>query len=209
MMNRVRKVSVNAAKKSMHAVTTAGTGIAKLELPKSIDWMYGMGFKLGIYLIIKTFLIWRYQLTNLAFAGHVILLSQLGLAVVMIACGAILQNPQLYNNPYALRNYARIYGVSAAICTAIAISKDLLHWEYFKDPRSVNWFADFFSFAAKGLGELGLTILFFDVDFLILFCWLLFAVAYTYLNASFPYAHSPLSALLHGGKSENLPTHHE
>lgn len=195
------EITQNVAKASgkaiKHASNIAGKTIKhtlikldQWQIPSSINWIFGLGFKIGLLLALKSFLILRYQGANLTIPGFIIVFSQLGLGVVLMACGMLMQDRELYQNPLSIRSVSRIYGFTGLVLSVIMALRVVFKWEYFRDPASVNWFVDFFTGIFKGAKEIGLSILFVDCDLWVAFCVLLFFVAYIYLNVKFMYQDS-------------------
>ena len=195
------EITQNVAKASgkaiKHASNITGKNIKRAfikldqwQIPSSINWIFGLGFKIGLLLALKSFLILRYQGANLTMPGFTVVFSQLGLAVVLMACGMLMQERELYQAPLSIRNVSRIYGFTGLVLSVIMACRVIFKWEYFKDPASVNWFVDFFTGIFKGAKEIGLSILFVDCDLWVAFCVLLFFVAYVYLNVKFMYQDS-------------------
>ena len=148
------------------------------QIPSSMNWLFAFGFKIGLLLAVKSFLIIRYQGMNLTVQGIIIVLSQLGLGAMLIVCGILMQDLELYSNPFSIRKISRLYLYTGLACSVVMGLRVVQHWEFFKNPGSVNWFVDFFSGIFKGAKEITLSILFIDCDLWVAFCLLLFLIAY-------------------------------
>ena len=170
-----------------HAIK-AGKSIMTLQLPSSLNWIYSFGFKVGIFLILKSFLILRYQFFNLQLSGFIMIVSQFLQALVLIACGALMQNESLFDEPIKLRKISHYYGYALLLGLGIFAFREIFAWEFFKEAASVNWFVDFFHSVGKGASEIGLSLLFWDCDLWGAFCGLLYFITTVYLHISFDYA---------------------
>lgn len=180
----------DTAAKSHAAAKRASVQFSNWQIPNSMNWLFSLGFKIGLLLALKSFLILRYQGMNLTLPGIVIVLSQLFLGSILIACGMLMQDPSLYANPFSVRTIARVYGITGLLCALVMAFRVIGQWAFFKDPASVNWFIDFFTGIFKGAKEITLSILFIDCDLWVAFCLLLFVVSYVYLNVKFAYEDS-------------------
>lgn len=166
-------------------IANVGAKIATAELPQSLNWFYGFGFKVAIFMILKSVLILRYQAFNLSLVGILMLLTYTGLSTTMIVCGLTMQNNAMYDSKQKLRKASIWYGLTTLVRGCIMVLKVVGDWKYFKNPDSVNWFMDFFSGIFKGSKELGLSLLFIDCDFLVALCGLLFLVTFAYRKINF------------------------
>lgn len=180
----------DTAAKSRAAAKRASVQFSNWQIPNSMNWLFSLGFKVGLLLALKSFLILRYQGMNLTLPGIIIVLSQLFLGSILIACGMLMQDPSLYANPFSVRTIARVYGITGLLCGLVMAFRVIGQWEFFKNPASVNWFIDFFTGIFRGAKEITLSILFIDCDLWVAFCLLLFVVSYVYLNVKFAYADS-------------------
>lgn len=178
--------AVNAGK----ALQGAVKGYNDWKIPSSMNWLFAFGFKIGLLLAIKSFLIIRYQGMNLTAQGIIIVLSQLGLGAMLIVCGILMQDLELYSNPFSIRKISRLYLYTGLACSVVMGLRVTQSWEFFKNPESVNWFINFFSGIFKGAKEITLSILFADCDLWVAFCILLFLITYFYLDIKFEYQDS-------------------
>ena len=169
------------AKKIGQGVTSAGSKLISAKVPESINWIYGLGFKVGLFLLLKVFLIVRYLYSNLSDQGFLMLISQAILGLVLVCAGAILQNPNHYNNPIKLKNTSRLYLLSTImpiVCVTLSITDN---WKLFKAPIQTNLFSNAFS----SFKEFNASILFIDKDIMIFFALLLYIISLFYLIANF------------------------
>ena len=183
--------SAKAAGKAVKAGTAhaikAGKMAMSIQMPSSLNWIYSFGFKVGVFLILKAFLILRYQFFNLRTSGFIMIACQFLQALVLIACGALMQNESLYDEPLKLRKISHYYGYALLVGLATFVCREVFSWEFFKEPKAVNWFVDFFHTIGKGASEIGLSLLFWDCDLWGAFCGLLYFITTVYLHVSFDY----------------------
>lgn len=180
----------DAASRSRAAAKRASVQFSSWQIPNSMNWLFSLGFKIGLFLALKSFLILRYQGMNLTLQGIVIVLSQLLLGFVLIVCGMLMQDLELYASPFSIRKISGVYGITGLLCALVMAFRVAGKWEFFKDPVSVNWFIDFFAGLFKGAKEITLSILFVDCDLWVAFCLLLFLASHLYLNVKFAYQDS-------------------
>ena len=154
---------------------------ASAQLPASLNWIYGFGFKIGIFLILKSFLVIRYL--QLSATGCIIVFSQFALALVFIVLGLIMQEPGSNRSRSVLTAITAGYGLTTAIGGAICFLKDVCAWEFFKPIQNANWFVDIFSGAAKNAKEITLSLVFWDTDLWVMFCCILFLLTLIYMLA--------------------------
>lgn len=154
---------------------------ANTPLPASLNWIYGFGFKIGVFLILKSFLVIRYL--QLSVTGFIIVLSQCMLALVLIVLGVIMQEPGSNRSQGVLTAVTAGYGLTTVIGGVICYLKDACAWEFFKPVQNANWFVDFFTGAAKSAKEITLSLVFWDTDLWIMFCCVLFLLTLFYMLA--------------------------
>lgn len=154
---------------------------ASAPLPTSLNWIYGLGFKIGIFLILKSFLVIRYL--QLSATGCIIVLSQCALALVLIVLGVIMQEAGSNRSRGVLTAVTAGYGLTTVIGGAICYLKDVCAWEFFQPVQNANWFVDFFTGAAKSAKEITLSLVFWDTDLWIMFCCVLFLLTLFYMLA--------------------------
>lgn len=167
-------------------VINVGKKISTVQLPQSLNWIYGFGFKVGVFLTLKNFLIFRYGSGNLSVLGHLMVLSQLIMSIAMMICGVILQDSRLYDDQKKVRKVGRFYLYPALFCSIVIAVRELRNLEYFRNPESVNWFVDFFTGLSKNIGEISWSIVFLDSDLWTAFCVILFLVTWVYRIINFP-----------------------
>lgn len=184
---KAAKAAGKVARTGVKQVARVSTGIMKIEMPSSLNWIFGFGFKIGVFLILKSFLILRYQAFNLQLSGAIMILSQLIQALALIACGALMQNERLYDEPNKLRKIANYYGLVALWGVLIFILRESFDWTFFRKADGANWFYNFFDNVASGIGNVSLSLLFWDCDLWTAFCGLLYFITTTYLHVSFDY----------------------
>ena len=160
-------------KKALHI---AGN-IARTPLPSSLNWVFGFGFKVGVFLFIKSFLAIRFL--HLSFTGFLMVLVQFGTGVVLTVYGLHMQKPGALDNPNILRKTANGYGAATIIGTVICILKACFHWNFFRDAVSKNVLLDFLNGVLKGVNEITLSFVFWDIDLWTAFCGLLFLMTLT------------------------------
>ena len=187
LAGKAAKVSGKAVKTSAKYAVKAGHKVMTLEMPNSLNWIYSFGFKVGVFLILKSFLILRYQFFNLQTSGLIMVASQFIQALILIACGALMQNKALYDEPLKLRKISHYYGIAVLLGLIIFTLRSLFDWQFFREPKAVNWFIDFFGGISKGISEFSLSLLFWDCDLWGAFCGLLYFITTVYLHVSFDY----------------------
>ena len=159
---KILAIAKTTAIKGRDSAKKAAVQFSNWKIPSSMNWLFGFGFKIGLLLAIKSFLILRYQGTNLTVQGVIIVFSQLILGAVLIVCGMLMQDIELYTNPFSIRKISRLYLWTGIICSFIMAFRVIGKWEFFRDAASVNWFVDFFSGIFKGAKEITLSVLLID-----------------------------------------------
>ena len=159
---KTAKVTAKTTVRAAKAAANVGARIAIMDLPQSLNWLFGLGFKVGLLLSLKSILVLRFQLTNLSCIGKIMLLCQSFLAFSLMFCGVNMQSPIMYENPYRIRRISRFYLYAGLLNWFILLLKSLFNISYFVDPNSINWFVDFFSKIFSSIKEFGLTVLFVD-----------------------------------------------
>lgn len=154
---------------------------ASTQLPASLNWIYGLGFKIGILLILKSFLVIRYL--QLSATGCIIVSYQSMLALIFIVLGLIMQEQDSNKSRSVLTAVTAGYGVAAIIGTVICFLKSTCNWEFFKPIQKTNWFIDIFTGIAKNAKEITLSLIFWDTDLWVMFCAILFFLTDFYLLA--------------------------
>ena len=101
-LDKMGNKASQVAKKASAAAIKAGKAIVNAPLPPSINWLYGFGFKIGILIVLKSFLVMRYQWANLSREGFWMVSSQLILSLILISCGLIMQTQRILENPRKL-----------------------------------------------------------------------------------------------------------
>ena len=186
-MKKTLRVSGKVTRVGAKQAIKLGKQVMALQMPPSLTWIYSFGFKLGVFLILKSFLILRYQWTNLNWSGFTMVIAQFVQALYLIACGALMQNEKLYDEPLKLRKIANSYSGALLIGIVVFVCRETFAWQFFKEPKAINWFVDFFTGIWKGAGEIGLALLFWDFDLWSAFCGLLYFITNIYLHVSFDY----------------------
>lgn len=184
-----KRLLVSGGKKA----AAASKAIAAIQMPQSLEWIFGFGFKVGIFLLLKSFLILKYQHANLSSSGYGVIGSQVLQAFVLVGCGVLMQNKAFYDEPKKLRRINLFYGAAFALGVLVFVLRERMNLQFFKAAESVNWFKDLFSGMAKGAGEISLSLLFWDVDLWAMLCGLMYFIVMLYLRVSFP----PEKKLLH------------
>ena len=130
--------SAKAAGKAVKAGTAkaikAGKMAMSIQMPNSLNWIYSFGFKVGVFLILKSFLILRYQFFNLRMSGFIMIACQFLQALVLIACGALMQNESLYDEPIKLRKISHYYGYALLLGFVTFAFREIFSWEFFREP---------------------------------------------------------------------------
>ena len=166
--------------KGGQAAVKASKKIASAELPASLNWWYGFGSKVGLFLALKSFLAIRFL--NLSFTGFIMVAAQLGLAGIFIVLGICMQNKRFADEPAVLRKLGGWYGLCFLLCTIVCILKGTGSWQFFADVKAQNWFIDIFNNITKGAGEITLSIIFWDMDLWTAFCGLLYLLTVAYCS---------------------------
>lgn len=167
-------------KKRRHLLKARVLACATAPLPQSIHWLYGFGFKIGFLLLLRAAVTLRYLWTNLSFGGAITLLMYGFLSAILIAGGLIMQDQTVTSSAKKMCRVRNLYFFTTVLLLAITNMRSTFGWQYFKNPRAVNWFVDFFNKIFGGLKELGLSLFFIDIDLQIIFCLLLGIVAWIY-----------------------------
>lgn len=148
------------------------------QLPGSLAWIYGFGFKIGVFLILKSFLVLRYL--SLSATGVVMVATQLALAVVLMVLGLIMQERNILEDAARLRAVLAGYGLASVVSGAVCYAKSAFSWTFFQNSAASNWFFELFNSAAKGVKEITLSVIFWDADLWTFFCLLLFILTFVY-----------------------------
>lgn len=185
LKTKTLNLATRATKKTLLLTKTASRKFANFQIPASITWVYSLGFKIGILLILKSFLILRYQARNLSASGITLITAQFFMAIIMIVGGVTMQTQSMYEDPHKLRRAASKYGFITLICVGVIILKEWMRWSFFKIPTASNWFMNIWTTITKGAGEITLSILFWDFELWTLFCGLLYIIADVYLYEIF------------------------
>lgn len=167
-----------ATSKATHTVSSLAKSAAVTPLPTSLSWIYGFGFKIGIFLLLKSFLVVRY--TSLSITGWWMVGTQAAQALVLIVVGLLLQEDSTRQSPHALCALDALYLIAAIYSTVICVLKERLGWTFFREAARSNWLVNTFNSAVKGAKEASLSILFWDTDLWTAFCWLLGLLTLTY-----------------------------
>lgn len=173
--------SVQVIKKATNVAIKAGKAFVEAPLPPSITWLYGFGFKIGILLVLKSFLVTRYQWANLSQEGFVMLSSQFVLALILISCGLIMQTPGILGEPSKVRTVTGLYFVAGLVASIVSIRAGINNWSYFITSQKVNFFTRFIS----GAKELSTSIIFIDSDLWAFFAVILFVIAAIFMCTMF------------------------
>ena len=183
-IKKTAALTTQTAKKAVSTTVAVSKKFADFQIPASINWVYGFGFKIGIFLILKSFLILRYQLSNLSLPGFLVVATQLFMALIMIVGGVTMQSQRMYEDPCKLRRAANKYGIMTIGGTLISLARSAMNWDFFKNAAS-NWFMNVWTSITKGAGEITLSLLFWDFDLWVMLCALLYVIADVYLYEIF------------------------
>lgn len=157
---------------------------ATKPLPKSLDWIYGFGFKVGIFLALKSFLALRFF--HLSLSGCLMVLSQLIMALAFIVSGLIMQRPGSIFDLQTLRISTISYGSVTIYSALICIIKANFDLDFFRKAASKNWFVDFFNGLSKVLGEISMSIVFWDIDLWTMFSLILLLLTIVSHKIAYP-----------------------
>ena len=186
-MKKTTAISGKALKVGKDQALKLEKAAMAIEIPSSLNWIYSFGFKVGLFLILKSFLILRYQFSNLQLSGYIMVMSQMIQALILIACGVLMQNKALYDEPLHLRKISNCYGYALLLGFIVFVLRETFSWNFFKEAQAVNWFVDALHVVTKGAGEFGLSLLFWDCDLWGMFCSLLYFITAIYLHVNFDY----------------------
>lgn len=152
-----------------------------IQVPQSLNWFFSLGFKIGIFVIIKDYLVLRRQIGNLSTYGYAVVAGQFILAFIMIALGVILQNPVLYDQPGKMKKATLFYLVAGAANFGTYLYGKFNDAKFFiiqsVDPGFKGVLKNLFS----GFREFSLSVLFADLDIWAVFALLMFAITEMYL----------------------------
>lgn len=171
-------------KRGARKASQAAAAYAAAPLPKSLEWIYGLGFKAGVFLALKSFVVLR--MFHLSFTGILMAFSQMLMGFMLIILGAIMQQSGAMDNPSRLKKITRWYGLTAIVSTLFLLMEGWFSWNFFQEAAAQNWFLDFFNGLAKGTGEIFLSLVFWDAELWTAFCALLFLLSFVYLNVEQP-----------------------
>lgn len=160
-----------------------GGRIMRAPLPDSLNWLYGFGFKVGVFLFLKSFLVVRF--CQLSPQGFAIVGTQCAMAVMLIALGAVMQTPRVNDSARGLGLCTALYAVTTLGGAAVCVLRSLGAWEYFVTVQS-NFIMDFLHGISKGAKEITMSIVFWDLDLWTALCGLLAVVTLVYCIASKP-----------------------
>lgn len=151
-----------------------GTVAAVASVPNTITGLCNLGFRIGIFLILKSYLVLFH--TKLAFTGYCMVVGQLILALIFIMVGTSMQDPRVANSPRKARTNAYAYLFGALLGYFILFISKQFSWNFFAQREAVNWFVDALNTVRGGLGEISMSILFCDQEFWSFFSLLLFFI---------------------------------
>ena len=157
--------------------------LANIKIPSTLTGIAGFGFKVGVFLILKSYLILRN--VDLSATGYTMVVSQLALAFVLIAAGITIQDERSAEKPDGLKRTASFYLFGAINGYLVNILSDKMGWKFFDDQTAVNWFVDIFNSLLRGFGEVSMNLLFCDQDFWSFFSLLLFGIMMIYQYSIF------------------------
>lgn len=184
--NKVKQGISKRRKFGQHFKRTGLNAIdfASQPLPKSLEWVYGFGFKVGVFLILKSFLAMRFL--HLSFSGILIVCSQLIMAAAFIVFGLVMQRPGSLFDFQSLRLTSIGYGGVGLYSTVICFAKANFDMNFFQKAAAKNWFVDFFNGVFKGIGEFSMSIVFWDIDLWTMFCFILLILTVVSARISYP-----------------------
>lgn len=175
------------ASKPAHAIRHVAHQYIYAPIPSSLNWLFSLGFKLGILVLLKSSLILIYLSHQLTLQGSLMILSQVLVGLVLVCVGVNMQLPEMYEKQKRLLFFSSCYGYVALVSLFICWLCKLGGFRYFRGVPPKNWFVDFFTGLWSGIKEVGLSILFADHILWIMLCLIMFGVAYVYLCAKFGY----------------------
>lgn len=180
------------AKTSSKGVRILAKKATKIEPPQSINWFYSLGFKVGVFLLIKSFLILKHQYGNLETTGFIMVIFQFCQGLALIINGMILQDKNVFENPNKLSSIVRWFGWVFAANIVIFVLRETFNWKFFESPTTVNWFVDFLSSIGNGISEFALSILFWDCDIWGLYCGLTYFMTLRYVRYAYDIQKTPM-----------------
>jgi len=157
----------------------------RIKVPSSIDWFFSLGFKVGIFILLKSFLVITSQSGNMTLYGNCMVISQMLLAVLLMGCGVLLQNQSLYNQPKKMKSIALIYLFGACIAFLPICYGKVNQLNYFKAESVLNPIRNFLNTSITGIKNISLKILFADASLWTFFALILFIFTELYLIVSF------------------------
>ncbi len=182
-------VPKNTVSKVTHTVHHAASQYFNAPIPSSLNWFFGLGFKLGLLVLLKSSLILFYLFHQLTLYGFLMIFAQVLVGFVLVSVGIIMQQPEMYKKQQFLLCASMFYGIAALISLFINWLCEGSNFQYFRGALPKNWFVDFFTGLWSDIKEAGLSILFADRGLWIVLCFIMFSIAYTYLCCRF--GHKP------------------
>ena len=152
--------------------------------PPSLEWMYSLGFKVGLFVMLKSVLVLYFCANTLDTGGYAIVLGQIILALILVAAGLVLQNVAIYNEPVKLRRGTFLYLLGAVICGGVELVTKNKGLTYFKKIEVVSA-KTFLSSLGTSTKEIGLKILFADNFIWVALALILFTISITFLIVNY------------------------
>lgn len=183
------KLLVKTSAKGINILTSKAT---KIEPPQSINWFYSLGFKVGVFLLIKSFLVLKHQYYNLEITGFIMVAFQFCQGLALIINGMILQDINVFSNPNKLSGVVRWFGWVFVANIIIFVFRETFNWKFFEAPTTVNWFVDIISSMGNGISEFALSVFFWDCDIWGLYCGLTYFMTLRYIRYVYDIRKTPM-----------------
>ncbi len=176
-----KPVKMNKGKAIAYARKTARLGqrYFAAPIPHSIDWLYGFGFKLGIILLLKSYLIVRN--VNLSLTGFIIVLTEFLVAMALVAGGILIQQQGILSEKKSLFRVAGIYTGATVLAYFVNALRGIFSWTFFMGAEPKNPLFDFLNKVAREFKNLLMNALFMDIDLLAFFCSILTVILLAYI----------------------------
>ncbi len=167
--------------KEKRLISAGKLAAVRAPLPDSLNWLYGLGFKLGVFIMLKCFLVLKTQILNLSSYGVVLCGAQMLLAGVLIACGAAAQSSGVFSDPARLHTVNYFYLLAFIVNASVLAAGRFKALDLFVHAGRQSFLTELFS----GLKSFSLDLLFFDTDLWTLAALLIYMTGSVYLLMSF------------------------
>lgn len=153
----------------------------KLSLPASLEWLAAFGFKVGVFLCLKSFIVVRY--VNITFSGIIVVLTELILAVILIGAGTSAQRPNIMEKPSSVFFIGLLYMLGAILGGVVCFLRGLLGMHFALKVESGNILLNAFNSLTAAMKELILSLMFYDLDLWSFLCLMLGIIMIVYVCA--------------------------